>query len=96
MKFNLGDSDDEVDFLTHKGKKLGELQDDFKDEVVDSDQDFYQDKKGCLNEEMVNAINFGGGEDKDPEDVKKTREERLQEIMEKSKAYEYVRREIKL
>ena len=25
MKFNLGDSDEEVDFLTHKGKKLGEL-----------------------------------------------------------------------
>ena len=90
MKFNLGDSDEEVDFLTHKGKKLGELQDDFKDEIVDSDQEgFYQDRKGRLNDDMVNAINFGGGTDENPEDVKKSREERLQEIMEKSKAFKF-------
>ena len=37
---------------------------------------------------MVNTVNFGGGEE-NPEDAKKTREERLKEIMEKSKAYKY-------
>ena len=43
-----------------------------------------------MNDEMVNALNFGGGEptnEMEAENRKKTREERHAEIMEKSKAY---------
>jgi hypothetical protein len=45
-----------------------------------------------MTNEMVNALNFGGGEIKseiDLENRKKTREERHAEIIEKSKAYKY-------
>lgn len=62
MRFNLdGDSDGELDFLTHKGKKIEDM-DDFKDNIEDSDADLYTDKKGRLDDEMVNVLNFGGGE----------------------------------
>ena len=51
-----------------------------------------------MTNEMVNALNFGGGEiksEKDLENRKKTREERHAEIIEKSKAYKYHHQEIK-
>jgi hypothetical protein len=77
--------------LTHKGKKIEDM-DDFKDKIEDSEDD-YEDKdlkKGRMNEEMVNALHFGGGEEQgDPAAQKKTREERHAEIMEKSKAFKY-------
>ena len=102
MKFNLdnedGESDTNIDFLTHKGKKLEEM-DDFKDKIEQSDDDLYEDKdlqKGRMNEEMVNMLNFGGYEGEDPVAKKKTREERHAEIMEKSKAYKYHAQEILL
>ena len=90
-KFNLEGSDDDADFnfLTHKGKRIDDI-DDFKDKISDSDDD-YEDKdmrKGIMTDEMVRALNFGGGEE-DAEAKKKSREERHQEIMEKSKAYKY-------
>ena len=98
MKFNLdndedGESDTNVDFLTHRGKKLEEL-DDFKEKIDNSDDDVYEDQdlqKGRMNEEMVNSLNFGGHDngEEDPSTKKKTREERHAEIMEKSKAYKY-------
>jgi len=73
--------------------------DDFKDKVDDSEDD-YEDKdlkKGRMNEEMVNALHFGGGEEAgDPATQKKTREERHAEIMEKSKAFKFHAQEIKL
>lgn len=100
-KFNLDDegSDDEgFNFLTHKGQKLDEL-DDFKQEVPDSDAEYYEDKDlaaGRMNEEMVNALNFGGGEAAEEAPQKKTREERHAEIIEKSKAYKFYAQEIKL
>jgi hypothetical protein len=68
-KYNLDLEDDEeerdfnMNFLTHKGKRLEDM-DDFKDRVNDS-SDEYEDKdlaKGLMNDEMVNALNFGGGE----------------------------------
>ena len=91
-KFNLEGSDDDADFnfLTHKGKRIDDI-DDFKDKISDSDDD-YEDKdmrKGIMTDEMVRALNFGGGEEEDAEAKKKSREERHQEIMEKSKAYKY-------
>ena len=99
MKFQLdGDSDNEdFNFLTHKGKKIEDL-DDFKDKIENSDEDIYEDRdmqKGRLNEEMVNALNFGGGDDEQGESSKKTREERHAEIMEKSKAYKYHAQQVK-
>ena len=105
-KFNLddNDSDDSRDFnfLTHKGKRIEDV-DDFKDKIENSDDDVDPDdkdaKKGNLNEEMVKALNFGGGEIRNPEDAenrKKTREERHAEIMAKSKAYKFHAQEIKL
>ena len=105
-KFNLDDdneSDDSRDFnfLTHKGKRIEDV-DDFKDKIEDSDDNIDPDdrdaKKGHLNEEMVKALNFGGGQiynDQDAENRKKTREERHAEIMEKSKAYKFHAQEIK-
>ena len=104
-KFNLdNDSDDSRDFnfLTHKGKRIEDV-DDFKDKIEDSDEDVdpadRDAKKGHMTEEMVNALNFGGGQIKNAEDAenrKKTREERHAEIMEKSKAYKFHAQEIKL
>lgn len=102
-KFNLDDggSDDEnFDFFTHKGKKLEDL-DDFKDRISNDSGDQYDDKdmkKGIMTNDMVNALNFGGGEvwsEKEAENRKKTREERHAEIMEKSKAYRLHHQEIK-
>ena len=102
MKFNLdnesGESDTDFNFLTHKGKKLEEM-DDFKDTVDQSDDDLFEDKdlqKGLMNEEMVHTLNFGGGDDEDPATKKKTREERHAEIMEKSKAYKFHAQEVKM
>ena len=93
-KFNLSDDGSEdggFNFLTHKGKKIDDM-DDFKDKIDDSDAEYYEDKdlaKGVMNDEMVNALNFGGGEDEEDDDRKKTREERHAEIVEKSKAYRF-------
>ena len=102
MKFNLlGNDDSDVDydfnFLSHKGKKLDDL-DDFKDKIESDDE--YDDRdiqKGIMNEQMVNELNFGRGNEniKESENIKKTREEIHQEIMEKSKAYKYHAQEIK-
>ena len=67
-KFNLSDDGSEdggFNFLTHKGKKIEEM-DDFKENIDDSDAEYYEDKdlaKGVMNDEMVNALNFGGGDD---------------------------------
>lgn len=72
--------------------------DDFNEKIGGSDDDLYEDKdmqKGKLTEEMVNALNFGGGQAVDPENGKKSREERLNEIMTKSKAYKLHAQEIK-
>lgn len=98
-KFNLdGDSDEEeLNFLTHKGKKIEiDKIDDFKDNLSKSDDDDYEDRdlaKGVMNKEMVDSLNFGGGLDSnaDNENFKKSREERHQEIMNKSKAFKYHR-----
>ena len=104
-KFNLdGESDDSRDFnfLTHKGKRIEDV-DDFKDKIEDSDDNIDPDdkdaKRGVMNEEMVRALNFGGGQiynAEDAENRKKTREERHAEIMEKSKAYKFHAQEIKI
>ena len=64
-KFNLG-SDDEQDTLigfTHKGRKLGDLEDDFREKIDQSSDDEEKPDKGKLTEDMVNLMNFGGGED---------------------------------
>ena len=83
-KFNLDDGgsyDENFDFFTHKGKKLEDL-DDFKDRISNDSGDQYDDKdmkKGIMTNDMVNALNFGGGEvwsEKEAENRKKTREER--------------------
>lgn len=47
-----------------------------------------------MNDEMVKALNFGGGE-LEQENNKKTREERHAEIVEKSKAFKFHAQEIK-
>jgi len=101
-KYNLDDGgsseEENFNFLTHKGKKLEEL-DDFKDQVNDSDAEYYEDKdlaRGVMNEEMVEALNFGGGERAADENNKKSREERHAEIIEKSKAYKQHAQEIKM
>ena len=86
-KFLLGDSDDEgFNFLTHKGKKIDDL--DKFDKISNSSEE-YEDKdmrKGIMTDEMVKSLNFGGGEtegmnEQELENRKKTREERHAEIM---------------
>ena len=71
--------------FTHKGKKLIDNHDDFNDKIALSDDEQDPDK-GNLNEEMVNRLNFGGGEDE--EKKKKTRKEVFQEIIEKAKTFD--------
>jgi hypothetical protein len=72
-KFNLNSDDesDEQDMMigfTHKGRKLGEFEDDFKEQIeLSSDDEAAGRDKGKLTEEMVNVMNFGGGEN--PESV---------------------------
>lgn len=63
-KFNL-DSDSDADnggdiYFTHKGRKLGDFEDDFKEriEVSDDEEDV---NKGKLSAEYVENMNFGGG-----------------------------------
>ena len=48
-------------------------------------------KKGIMTKEMVECLNFGQGDEneEDAEQIKKSREERHAEIMEKSKAYRH-------
>ena len=53
--------------FTHKGRKLGEFDDDFKEKVDLSSDDDDEDgagrrDKGKLTDEMVRGMNFGGGE----------------------------------
>ena len=82
--------------FTHKGKLLDD-QDDFKEEISQDSDDEKHDRskrKGFLNEEMVQKLNFGGGVDEEGP-VKKTRKEVFQEIIEKSKSYDEARKEMK-
>ena len=75
--------------------------DDFKDRISNDSGDQYEDRdmqKGIMTNDMVNALNFGGGDLNswsEREGAKKTREERHAEIMEKSKAYKLHHQEIK-
>jgi hypothetical protein len=66
-KFNLGSDNEEQDVMigfTHKGRALGEFEDDFNEQIEVSSDDGPGDRdKGNLNEEMVNRMNFGGGEE---------------------------------
>lgn len=49
--------------FTHKGRRLGEFEDDFKEKIEVSSDDERDPDKGRLTEEMVNVMNFGGGDD---------------------------------
>ena len=69
--------------FTHKGKRLdidGE-KDDFNEEISqesDDDKNDRKNRKGFLTEDMVNQMNFGGGEEDNADGaikVKKTRKE---------------------
>lgn len=86
-RFQL-DSDDEDDngdvFMgfTHKGKLLADGdggKDDFNEVISqdsDDDKNDRSKRKGFLNEEMVERMNFGGGdEDEDKPTAKKSRKE---------------------
>ena len=83
--------------FTHKGKLLGEdVRDDFNEDISqDSDDERHnrQKRKGFLNEEMVEKLNFGGGEEEPSK--KKTRKEVFEEIIEKSRSYDAARKEMK-
>ena len=66
-KFNLDNEsdDEEINFLTHKGKRLNmDEVDDFKDKLSQSDDGDYSDRdmaKGIMPKEMVEGYHFGGG-----------------------------------
>mgnify|MGYP006109550723 CR=1 FL=1 len=101
-KFNLsdsGESDEGETFMgfTHKGKLL-EQEDDFNEKISDSDDDDLASNvdprdRGKLNAEVVDNLNFGCGGD--VRDQKKTRKEVFQEIIEKSKAFDNAKRQVK-
>ena len=99
IKFMLEDDEDadgEDHFLTHKGKRIQDL-DDFQDDISHSDDDPADNReaaKGILGDDIVNHLNFGGGEEEEGT-YKKTREEREYEIREKSKAYKLHAQEIR-
>ena len=95
-KFNLVDSSDEegeaFTGFTHNGKAL-ELIDDFQEEIDRSDSD---EDKGQLNENFVEEMNFGGGEqDEEGAKAKKSRKEVFEEIMQKSKLFKAINAEQK-
>ena len=98
-----GDNNDVFMGFTHKGKRLDvdADKDDFNEDISqesDDDKNDRKNRKGFLTEDMVNQMNFGGGEEVDDEGapkVKKTRKEVFQEIMEKSKNYDAARKELK-
>ena len=104
-KFQLdSDSDNNDVFVgfTHKGKLLGAQHDDFNEDISqdsDDDKNDRNNRKGFLNEEMVEKLNFGGGENGDGMDMvkekKKSRKEVFEEIIEKSKSYDAARKEMK-
>ena len=95
-KFQL-DSDSEGDDVfmgfTHKGKKLIDDHDDFNEHISHSSDGEDNKDKGHLNEEMVNTLNFGGGQE-DGDGRKKTRKEVFQEIIDKSKTFDQARKEM--
>lgn len=95
-KFQL-DSDSEGDDVfmgfTHKGKKLIDDHDDFNEHISHSSDGEDNKDKGHLNEEMVNALNFGGGQD-NGDAKRKTRKEVFQEIIEKSRTFDQARKEV--
>ena len=95
--------------FTHKGKRLlidEDGRDDFNEHISQDSEDDKHDRskrKGFLTNEMVARMNFGGGEE-DGENgdlnaerpqVKKTRKEVFEEIIEKSKNYDAARKELK-
>lgn len=89
--------------FTHKGKLLTEgVDDDFQEDIAQDSDDDKNDRakrKGFLNEEMVERMNFGGGEENgamDPLSRKKTRKEVFEEIIEKSRNYDAARKEMKV
>lgn len=100
-KFNLASDDesDDQDVLmggfTHKGRKLGDFDDDFNEKVElssEDEEDGGRRDKGKLTDEMVRGMNFGGGDldeyaEEDGQQRKKTRKEVFDEIIEKSKAW---------
>lgn len=97
-KFNLSESEesDEEIFkgFTHKGRPL-EFEDDFKDQIADSESEGDEENpraKGVLTEEAVNQLNFGVGGD--PEDKRKTRKEVFEEIIQKSRAFKQAKAEM--
>ena len=86
--------------FTHKGKRLDvNDHDDFNEDIsADSDDDKNDrtKRKGFLNEEMVEKLNFGGGDQYDEGgEKKKTRKEVFEEIIEKSRSYDAARKELK-
>jgi nucleolar protein 14 len=89
--------------FTHKGRKLGEFEDDFNEKVELSSEDEEEGgrrDKGKLTDEMVRGMNFGGGDmdeyaDEDGQKRKKTRKEVFDEIIEKSKAWNAAKQEMK-
>jgi len=102
-KFNLSesgsDAGDEVYMgFTHKGRPL-EAEDDFNEHIDNSessddvDDNGMRRKKGQLPAEVVDNLNFGVGAD-EPE-RKKTRKEVFEEIIEKSRAFDAARRQVK-
>ena len=99
-------NDDPLMGFTHKGKRLmidEDGRDDFNEHISqDSDDDKHDrsKRKGFLSNEMVARMNFGGGAEDDLDDenqpqVKKTRKEVFEEIIEKSKNYDAARKELK-
>lgn len=99
MEEELGeDEDNQFMGFTHRGKMLDDI-DDFREEIPESSEDENADpkdrdaKKGVLNEEMVMAMNFGGG---DNDNRNKSRKEVFEEIIAKSKAYKMVKTEVKM
>jgi nucleolar protein 14 len=74
--FALGDSDDDVPLLTHKGKTLGE------DVAYDSVEERSSDGEGGYGKDATSLLHFGG-----PGADKKSRKDLLDEVIAKSKQH---------
>ncbi|KAJ1619220.1 nucleolar protein 14 [Pavlovales sp. CCMP2436] len=94
-KFALGDDDDEGGGLTHAGQSLGDHNMGRWDEPSDEEGD---DEKALSmgSARYVKELNFGGGvRDDDEEEVVKSRQEVMEEIIAKSKFYRAERHRVK-
>ncbi|KAI9142636.1 nucleolar protein 14 [Paraphysoderma sedebokerense] len=87
--FNLDDSDNEYGGLTHMGKSIDDI-DKFDDSMLD-DEEF----GGSIDKDTVGFTHFGGFDDGNDPDHRKSKAEVMKEVIAKSKMHKAERQKVK-